>query len=421
MEPRSLKFYYIIFFCLSSILFFAPAFIPLSLLYYTYYANFLITLLIVILNYKNSNTNVFSSPFILLLIAILISGLSATYAWGQSLIDSYQALTLYLSYILFFLLIIWKTWVRDIEKIILILGIIYIVVYTITFLLYPVLIFGDIEKYDASRGFQRIMLGGVGFLFLFSFYSLSQYLKKRQLLWLILIIISVICIIMLLTRTLLMVSFTLMTFFILRKSSFIKKILTILLIVSSIYIISQMNFFQLLVKQTIEESENKKDNIRVLAATYYLNDFSPNIFSKIFGNGQAYKESRYDINREHLEKELGYYQSDLGYIGLYSKFGVLAILAYLILIYNTYKVAIPDEYLYCKYYLYFIFIISIIIDAPFNPSYITSIVFATYVLNSKNLIRINNNIRVSKNALSYNKKPSFSMTQNINIFQNKRK
>src|ERR1035437_5171994 len=134
---RILKIYYIIFFCLSSILFFTPAFIPLSLLYYTYYANFLITLLIVILNYQNSNTNVFSSPFILLLIAILISGLSATYLWGQSLLYSYQALTFYLSYILFFLLIIWKTQVRDIEKIILILGIIYIVVYAITFLLYP--------------------------------------------------------------------------------------------------------------------------------------------------------------------------------------------------------------------------------------------------------------------------------------------
>ena len=209
---------------------------------------------------------------------------------------------------------------------------------------------------------------------------------------------------MLLTRTLLVVSFILMTLFILRKSSFIKKVLTILLIVSSIYIISQMNFFQLLVKQTIEESDNKKDNIRVLAATYYLNDFSPNIFSMIFGNGVAYKESSLGSHTDHLEKDLGYYQEDVGYIGFYSKFGLLAILAYLILIYKTYKVAIPDEYLYCKYYLYFIFIISIIIDAPFNIGYITSIVFAAYILNSKDLSQIKNK-RVPQKALLTNKKP----------------
>jgi hypothetical protein len=170
-----------------------------------------------------------------------------------------------------------------------------------------------------------------------------------------------------------------------------------------------MDFFQILVEQTIEQSEDKENDIRVLAATFYLNDFSPNIFSKIFGNGEAYKESSYDRHREYLEKELGYYQSDIGYIGLYSKFGILAILAYLILIYKTFKVAIPDEYLYCKYYLYFIFIISIIIDAPFNFGYITSIVFATYILNSKDLSQINNK-RVSQKVLFTYKKPFISIT-----------
>jgi hypothetical protein len=380
---RKLKIYYIIFFCLSSILFFKPAFIPLSLLYYANYANILFAFLIVFLSYRNSNTDVFSLPFILLLIAILISALSATFSWEQSFLDSFKASTFFLSYILFFLLSIWKTRVNDIEKIILIFGVIYIVVYAITFLLYPLTIFGDIEKYDDSRGFQRIALSGPGFLFLFSFYSLNQYFKKRQLLWLILIVISAICIIMLLTRTLIVVSFTLMTLFSLRKSNFFKKLLVILIISGSIFTISQMEFFQILVEHTIEQSEDMENNIRILAATYYLNDFSPNIFSKIFGNGQAYKESIYDSRREYLENELGYYQSDIGYIGLYSKFGILAILAYLILIYKTFKVAIPDEYLYCKYYLYFIFIISIIIDAPFNSGFITSIIFATYILNSK--------------------------------------
>ena len=389
MKYSVLKFYYIIFFCLVSIFFFTPAFVPFSLLRFANYANILIAFLVVFLSYRYSNTDVFSLPFILLLIAILISGLSATYSWGQSLFDSFKGLTIYLSYILFFLLLIWKTRVKDIEKIILILGIIYIVVYSITFLLYPLPIFGGNEQYDNSRGFQRIALSGSGFLFLFSFYSLNQYVKKRQFLWLILLAISIIYIIMLLTRTLMAVSIPLLTLFMLRKSSFIKKILVIILISCSVYIVTQMNFFNLLLEQTMEQSENKEDDIRVLSAAYYLYDFSPNTFSQIFGNGESYSESSFGKETTYLNKEQGYYQEDIGYIGFYSKFGLLAILAYLILIYKTYKVAISEEYLYCKYYLYFIFIISIIIDAPFNYGYITSIVFAAYILNSKDLSKIN--------------------------------
>jgi hypothetical protein len=145
-------------------------------------------------------------------------------------------------------------------------------------------------------------------------------------------------------------------------------------------------------KETKEQSLNKEDDIRVLSINYYLNDFSPNTFSLIFGNGEGTNESIYGQNMDYIKNELGYYQSDIGYIGLYSKFGVLAILAYIIFIYKTIKISVPVEYLYAKYFLYFIFIISIIIDAPFNPGFIPSIILAAYVLNSKDLKRKENKI-----------------------------
>jgi hypothetical protein len=159
------------------------------------------------------------------------------------------------------------------------------------------------------------------------------------------------------------------------------------------YIIIQMNFYKLLVAETHSELSDVKDNIRVQAIDYYLNDFSPNLFSKIVGNGQPYsnKNSSYTKFVDYLEDGRGLYTSDIGYIGLYVKFGILAIFSYLIFIYKTLKTSVSIENLYCKYFLIFIFAISFIIDAPFDTSFIPAIVLATYVLYSKDLSRTDNN------------------------------
>lgn len=400
MTFRVFRFYFIIIFCLSTIQFYSPVFIPFSVLSLINYVFFLATVSFIIVSNTDTKEKIYTNPFFLLTIAILISGFSAWYSWGQGLLDSFKPLTYYLSYNLFFLLLIWKTRVKDIEQIILLLGVIYIIVFSVTFLFHPIQIFGGIQDFADDRGFQRITLPGTGFLFLFSFYSLKQYLKERRLLWLIIFIISDIFIVMLLSRTLMFVSFIIFTLFILRLSSIFKKIIALLFIGCFAFLISQMEFFQLLTEQTKEQRENVEEDIRVLSATFYLNEFSPNTFSRIFGNGEGTIESSYGQNIDYLKNELGYYQSDIGYIGLYSKFGILAILAYLFLIYKTIKIPIPDDYLYFKYYLYFIFIISTIIDASFSTGYITSIALSAYVLYSKDLKRINNRRELQSDFLT---------------------
>jgi hypothetical protein len=396
MKYRFLKFFFILIFCFSSVRFFIPAFIPVSLLYYAYYALFLVAFLLVILRYRDSDYNVFVTPMLLLLIAIIISCFSANISWSQSLINSFKTPAFYLSYILFFLLIIWKMRVPDIEKIIIILGVIYIIVFAIEYYSYPKVIFGEnIEKVTDERGFERIMLGGEGFLFLFSFYTLNKYLLKRNSRWLIIYIITLISIIMTLTRTLIAVSFILSTLYILRKSNYLNKIMAVFFIICFIYLFTKMNFYNLLLEQTVTETQNINDNIRIKSALFYLIDFSPNNFARVFGNGIPYEGSSFSRYSYFLENELGFYQTDIGYIGLYSKFGLLAILAYIVFIYRTVKISIPDDYLYCKYFLYFVFIISIIINAPFSPSFIPSVVLAAYILYS-------NDLSSSKNDEKYN-------------------
>jgi len=148
-----------------------------------------------------------------------------------------------------------------------------------------------------------------------------------------------------------------------------------------------MNFFKLLSTQTVSETSNIENNVRVQAADFYLFHFSPNVFTKVFGNGVPEMRTSYGMYIWNIQMTKGFFMSDIGYIGLYSQFGLLAVLAYLLFISRTLKVKVPDEYLYCKYFLYYIFVISVIISSPFSNDFIIPIVLALYILASKDLSR----------------------------------
>ncbi len=85
-----------------------------------------------------------------------------------------------MSYILFFLLATFRFEKKDSEKLIVLLGIFFIIIFLFTFAIYPKILFGQIDQHDETRGFQRIRTDGIGYLFLLSFFSLSEYILKRK-------------------------------------------------------------------------------------------------------------------------------------------------------------------------------------------------------------------------------------------------
>ena len=382
MKNKTFKIIYTLLFCFSAILFFNPAFGPPALYFYLYYTLFIVTFFIVIAGYKKSYNSSITLGVLLLLIAEFVSAVNATVSWDQTIFESMTAMLPYMCYILFFLLIVWELPAEVMEKIILITGGAFILVYLISFKIYPRILFGTANEFDPNRGFERIRTSGIGFLFLLTFLSLSKFMLNRKFMWLILYFICMICIVMSLTRTymLFMVPFSLI--YALKNSSITTKIMTVLVAVTCFYFVSQMEFYKLLSEETDSQKSYVKEDIRYQSADFYLNNFSPNTFSVIFGNGQknSNKNTKYARYIDYLEKEVGFFTADLGYIGLYVKFGVLAILAYLILIYKTITTSVNLENLYCKYFLLFIFSISVIIDCPFDISIIPSIALALYIL-----------------------------------------
>jgi len=269
------------------------------------------------------------------------------------------------------------------------MAVLYGLVFVISFLAYPEQLFGNSQKYGVERGFQRISLIGDGFLFLFSFYILGKYLEQRKLSSLIYFLITIVLIIMGLSRVIIASSVFVFSIFILRKSTLYKKMLAILLIAVSMFVITKMNFYKLMLDETMSQVNYINDDIRIMSAYYYLNHFSQYTFTKIFGNGDDYMGTKYANSMDFIEKGLGLYTVDIGYIGLYAKFGILAILAYIILVFKTIKIRVDEEYLYCKYFLYFVFIISIVIDSTFSISFIPAIVVSLYILTSQEKKHLN--------------------------------
>jgi hypothetical protein len=386
MKKAGYSFLFVVVFCFSIIQFFRPAFLSVSLQYNIYYVLLGIGAALVFVNYKRIYISNFNKPVVLLLLSFVASAFAASYSWGQSITESLKALLPYMSYILFFVLFACKIDTYPLEKIIAILGISFMVIYILTFIAYPRIIFnGQDQKYSDERGFARIVLIGAGYLFLFSFYALSTYMAKRQLSWLALYLVSLMCIVMTLTRTYIAVSLLFSCLYALRSKNLAYKFGLVCVVGLSFFIITKMSFFKLLVEETKTEAADGKDNIRIQSYQYYLNNFSPNTTNRILGNGSPYQETRYFYFLQDKEKNYGLYISDIGYAGLYVKFGIFAIMAYLIIIYQTIKTRVEERYLYCKYFLYFIFCISIIIDAPFDISFIPAIVIAMYMLSIEDI------------------------------------
>lgn len=376
----------ILLFSLSTISFFNFIKVPPKLFIYIYDIIFLVTSVYLLVYYKKEKNNRFSFPVFLFLLGIILSCFSCSISWHQNFILTFKSVTLVLSYILFFLLLNLDPQIKFVEKLIIVLGISFMIVYLISFVAYPRVIFRYSYYGTDYRGFQRIVPYGIGFLFILSFYSLNRYFVQHKFSWLILYISTLIFIVMTLTRTLIGVSFVLSALFTIHNSSYLKKILAIVIVSLSIYLISQISYFQIMFQETQGQSQQWDKDIRIRAANYYLHQFSPNIVTKVFGNGNPAGDSEYgNFVKYQLQSKHRYFLSDLGYIGIYVTYGFLSLIALLILFIKVVKTKVSNDYLFVKYFLYFIFIVSIIIPVFVYPDYIPSIVFAIYILYKQEL------------------------------------
>ena len=108
-------------------------------------------------------------------------------------------------------------------------------------------------------------------------------------------------------------------------------------------------------------------------------------------------QSRYGKYVESLyPKDL--YMEDVGIIGLFTMAGILTVIGYVIIWVKSFKMKLPTEYYYVKYYLWFLLITCLTSDNVYSNYFLITTVFALYiyqtVCNEKNTENEDNSSRL---------------------------
>ena len=323
----------------------------------------------------------FVLPVQMICISILFSIIMSYFSWGQSFNYSISVLPC-LILLVFFYLLEKKIPLIIIEYIVLFYGFLYILLFFYQFTHSDTVYFGFRDEFEEDRGIIRILFPGAGVFYLGYFIALNRVSEKNWLRWFLLtfLILGIIVTVLQVTRQSIAFILIITVFHFIRKASLFKKIaITVVFGASLIFAINSDNPISRGLVETQKETVSAGDKyIRISSGNYYLNDFSPNLLSRIFGNGMPNNTSAYGKFTSSLEINYGYYLTDVGFIGVYALFGVFAVLGYLIIIVKSLLMTLPERFVYLKYYILLLGITCLTTDALYSIHFMITNVFVFY-------------------------------------------
>lgn len=321
--------------------------------------------------------------------AQLLSTTGAFFSWGQGFANSLQPLIFFAQWPVFFYLIQRDYPVEKLGNIVLIFGLAYFLCYAYQYMHSDTVIFGAEEEFREERGVTRINFPGGGVLFFSAFLALNRATdgeRRYRLVYAGYALAALVVTVMQVTRQNIAVVLLIYTWHLLRRAKPVWKIGLMVAAVAAVVIV--LNTDNPIVKGLEEQQSSTmaqgENYIRVLSGTYFLTEFSPDLFARVVGNGPPYltatSSSRLGEKAAQLKEMEGYYLSDVGIIGAYAMFGVLAIVGYAVLFVKGLRTPVPDEFVYLKYYIWFVILTSFTSDSIFSPNYLMTTIFACYGL-----------------------------------------
>lgn len=303
-----------------------------------------------------------------LIVLPFISIIPAYIIHNQSFSDSLVTTSIHLIYVFFFLLVYWNIDERKLLKFCLTIGIIYCIIEIVQQFTYPQFWFGnnDESEKDISirNGMLRFGVWGSEFAVLLFMYSYEKCLtSKRKLYPIIAFTLALIGIYLISTRQILVASIICCLLGLL----FLKKIklsyfLILFIIGYCIYSYSDVLFGDYIEKTN---SEDWSLEARLLAYEFYGIEYNKgNLLAMLLGNGMNRLGTSYGTEiykMENLFSEgVGLYRVDIGYVGMYSWFGIFYVLTVLYFFYYVWK---ERKYidLYLKLYAWYMFMTGIML------------------------------------------------------------
>lgn len=355
-------------FLLSCINFYSPQFLPFEIEEQVAksitYSLYLLLSVLCISNRKWLENNSYDVCFKMILWSMPFSVIMAsTQHSSQTLLVSIIAvLPYFVSYSSFFLLKKTKINIFDLEKMMLLIGVINVILTFQLWALLPNQLFGSIRLEEDGRG-TRIGITGDIFKVFLLFYSLYKFKQKKQKTWLLSIVLCFITVLISLTRQVMVITTILSVLYYLKGIKWYKKIMAVIIALSISLAVVQLPYFSNLLEVTERQQENESngdENIRITATKFYVNEAQVNVLTRIFGNGcYSYGNSDYGRDAYRQQYMTLCFPSDVGLVSVYFLFGILAIVGMGLIVIKTIKLKIPIRFGYMKYVIYYIMLASI--------------------------------------------------------------
>jgi hypothetical protein len=350
-----LKKLVILFILLSALSLYTINFIPKSFIDLMKLTSTFMMLIIVFFdqfsNQKEDRGYNFKWEVNLIFLAVFFSMFIARYYHNQDFSITFVSQRFMYFYLLYYTLHALKINGKDLEELLIPFGIVYATLYILQYALFPIEIFES--RVELDRGTVRIFIPGSGFMFLSYYKCLNHYLSDRKIKYLLLAMLFFIVGGILTGTRQSLASLTLMSTAFIFFNKQVKSRTVIIAFASlaamAFFIIFQ-DFLTDLIDLTQKQMSNDKPNIRVLAATFFLTDFMPANIAYIFGNGMDSMNAEFGMRVSHYKLILGFYQSDIGIIGDYTKFGLLFVIAQLSIMSKLIFGKLPANISYYRYF-----------------------------------------------------------------------
>jgi len=290
----------------------------------------------------------FTLPVLLIFLAVFLSMIGSNVFQDQSIpITAYAQRAIYY-YLIYFLLHYMKPEGKFIVKTILIFAVVYMGIYYLQSIVYPMEL--TTSKMFIDRGTLRIFMDGSGYLVIAFYIWLYLTFRNYSFKYLLALFLSMGVFVLLGTRQVLAVILLITILFILQSR--VVKAKALLFLLMGIALIPIFFLFESIILSMFEvtrtQSQNLEGGIRLEAAKFFLQRFIPNELAHITGNGSP-GSSIYGLRLARYSEEYGYYLSDIGLIGEYVKYGIIYVLAVGMIFFRVFRRKLPENLMFIKY------------------------------------------------------------------------
>jgi len=263
--------------------------------------------------------------------------------WDQSIVLGIVATTNLSVITLFFFL--WKHDFsqKELEKYVMLLGIIYVILWLYSLKNLPMMTFGvtnadDTTLFNEERGMLRINFVGRTSLVLAYFLALNKSFNTKKISYIALTGFLFVMIVFQLTRQIIFsvaIVTAIYTFLKNKKlAAYIVAVFVAMYLFSFSLSFSRDSVVGSMIELTKSQTKyryDKGDN-RSSEYQYFFTSFSKNFFTDVLGNGVSYSSSPYGTVEQRINDN-GYYRTDVGYASMFVTTGWVGLILYLLLFY----------------------------------------------------------------------------------------